>query len=33
VLHSEDANIPAHADAQLQGPTLRDPRDHGLRLT
>jgi len=33
VLHSEDAGIPVHADARLQGPALRDPREHALRFT
>ena len=32
VLHSEDANIPVNADTRLQGPTLRDPREHALRF-
>jgi len=33
MLHSEDANTPVHADTRLQGPALRDPREHALRFT
>ena len=32
-LHSEDADIPMHADARLQDPALPDPRQHALRFT
>jgi hypothetical protein len=32
VLHSEDANTPMNANAQLQGPKLRDLREHALRF-